>query len=107
MENIENNLLFYGTKLKYRVPDAHMHENTIRKFMLIADRALSTLSIIYFGNDDCTCKDGWTKFTTIPTSPGALATTKELLIEYLTKYYTNKDGICEFDKNTFEIIVKA
>lgn len=97
---------FAGSRFRYKVPDAHRHENELRYFMLISDEANSQLSIIYAMNE-CTCKDGWTKFTNIPRPEGCgLGTTKEALIEFLTKYYTLKDGTCAFDPNSLEFIEK-
>lgn len=96
---------FAGTRFRFKVPDAFNHEFEVRNFMLISNESNSELSIIYAMND-CSCKDGWTKFTDIPRPEGCgLGITKEALIEYLTKYYTLKDGSCVFDPASLEIIV--
>ena len=94
--------LFSGTKFKYKVPDAFNHENESLQFMLVISNNNNQLHIMYIDNA-CGCKNGWLKFENISTAEGTIATTKQGLIDFLTRYYTDNDK-CLFDKNSLEII---
>jgi hypothetical protein len=92
-----NKELFAGTKFSFKVPDAFRHENQIRNFMLIMNDKMDQLSIIY-ANNDCSCKDGWPKWTNIPQSNGSLSIKFDELIKYLKAYYKES-----FDETTFKL----
>lgn len=100
---MQDKIYYSGSRFCYKVPDAFNHEFEERNFMLISNFGNTELSIIYAMNE-CVCKDGWVKFEKIPTLSGHLGITKDILVEYLKKFYTNKDGECSFDENSLRFL---